>query len=79
MPRERGGGKRRAAGSAARASREAEGAHPPPARDVVPSRGMATTAPQSIGPYRITREIGRGGMGVIYLAHDTRLDRAVAI
>ena len=35
--------------------------------------------PQTIGPYRIDREIGRGGMGVIYLAHDTRLDRAVAI
>ncbi len=40
---------------------------------------MRTTAPQTIGPYRIDREIGRGGMGVIFLAHDTRLDRAVAI
>ena len=40
---------------------------------------MTTSAPLTIGPYRIDREIGRGGMGVIYLAHDTRLDRAVAI
>jgi predicted Ser/Thr protein kinase len=32
-----------------------------------------------IGPYRVGQEIGRGGMGVVYLAHDTRLDRAVAI
>ena len=32
-----------------------------------------------IGPYTIDREIGRGGMGVVYLAHDSRLDRAVAI
>ncbi|MHC4976330.1 MAG: serine/threonine-protein kinase, partial [Planctomycetota bacterium] len=33
----------------------------------------------SIGPYTIDREIGRGGMGVVYLARDTRLDRDVAI
>jgi Tol biopolymer transport system component len=33
----------------------------------------------AIGPYRISREIGRGGMGVVYLAEDPRLDREVAI
>ncbi|HEU4333127.1 MAG TPA: protein kinase [Candidatus Eisenbacteria bacterium] len=33
----------------------------------------------TIGPYRIEREIGRGGMGVIFLAHDTRLGRPAAI
>ena len=38
-----------------------------------------TAHPEKIGPYEITREIGRGGMGIVYLAHDTKLDREVAI
>jgi serine/threonine protein kinase/Tol biopolymer transport system component len=32
-----------------------------------------------IGQFEVEREIGRGGMGVVYLAHDTKLDRKVAI
>ncbi|MBS0192284.1 MAG: protein kinase [Phycisphaerales bacterium] len=35
--------------------------------------------PAAIGPFQILRELGRGGMGVVYLATDTRLDRQVAI
>ena len=35
--------------------------------------------PAAIGPFRIERELGRGGMGEVFLAHDTRLDRQVAI
>jgi eukaryotic-like serine/threonine-protein kinase len=35
--------------------------------------------PPAIGPFKIERELGRGGMGEVYLARDTRLDRPVAI
>ena len=31
------------------------------------------------GRYSIDRELGRGGMGVVYLAHEVHLDRLVAI
>ncbi len=32
-----------------------------------------------LGPYEVTGLLGRGGMGVVYLGHDTRLRRPVAI
>ena len=35
--------------------------------------------PIEIGSYTITRELGRGGMGVVLLARDGKLDRDVAI
>ncbi|HHN79081.1 MAG TPA: hypothetical protein ENK11_10485, partial [Phycisphaerales bacterium] len=35
--------------------------------------------PSKLGGYLVERELGRGGMGVVYLARDPRLDRPVAI
>ncbi|MEZ5356865.1 MAG: serine/threonine-protein kinase, partial [Bryobacteraceae bacterium] len=32
-----------------------------------------------LGPYEITARIGAGGMGEVYRARDTRLDRSVAV
>lgn len=34
---------------------------------------------KQLGPYSVIGKIGRGGMGIVYLARDTRLDRQVAI
>ncbi len=45
---------------------------------MVQGRG-AVAIPGWVGPYHVEREIARGGMGVVYLARDTRLERLVAI
>jgi eukaryotic-like serine/threonine-protein kinase len=40
---------------------------------------MALTSGTKLGPYEIQSPLGAGGMGEVYLARDTRLDRVVAV
>jgi serine/threonine-protein kinase len=45
-----------------------------------PDSGYATLRPGTqLGPYEVDARIGAGGMGEVYRARDTRLDRLVAI
>jgi serine/threonine protein kinase len=58
----------------------------PEPRDPIESSIVVTAPPaepptvlETIGPYRIQRLIGRGGMGAVYLAEHERLGKAVAV
>ena len=45
----------------------------------MPAAQMDLSAGTRVGPYEIVSAIGAGGMGEVYRARDTRLDRSVAI
>ena len=48
-------------------------------RDIIAPTEMALAAGTKLGPYEIQSPLGAGGMGEVYRARDTRLDRVVAI
>ncbi|HEX2639157.1 MAG TPA: hypothetical protein VHL50_01230, partial [Pyrinomonadaceae bacterium] len=48
-------------------------------REPPPDSALSFPARKRIGRYEICSQLGAGGMGEVYLANDTKLDRKVAL
>jgi eukaryotic-like serine/threonine-protein kinase len=56
-------------------------ASPPTGAPTAPRFGPPTAAGEvgTLGPYRVLKQLGKGGMGAVYLALDPRLNRKLAL
>ncbi|MBN4072026.1 protein kinase [bacterium AH-315-F18] len=50
-----------------------------PPQSSLPTQKVGPPKPATLGPYRIVRELGHGGMGRVYLAQETGSGREVAL
>jgi len=56
-----------------------DGSGPGVASLLLDDAGTAMAPGSTVGPYRVVRTLGLGGMGIVYLAEDTRLARPVTL
>jgi len=67
--------------SSVASERDETAGSPPPGGRPAPKFGPPAADGEvgTLGPYRVLKQLGAGGMGAVYLAHDARLDRKLAL
>ena len=58
---------------------ERTGVYQPGDKEETAVAAAAEPIPQRIGRYRVEKILGKGGFGLVYLAHDDQLQRPVAL